>query len=60
MINPCKDCTMRHINCHAECEKYIEAKQRHEERQEIMRKSRMEAYNTYTLKRAKVRKRKKK
>lgn len=26
----CKDCTERHMNCHAECEKYKEAKETNE------------------------------
>ena len=27
----CKDCTERHIGCHAECQKYAEEKRRREE-----------------------------
>jgi hypothetical protein len=60
MINPCKDCKDRHINCHAECEKYIQAKQEHEDKQAAIRKSKYDMYNTFALKAAHVRKRKKK
>lgn len=31
MINPCKDCTDRHIGCHSECDKYKYWKARLEE-----------------------------
>ena len=24
---PCKDCTDRHLSCHSECDKYLEAKE---------------------------------
>ena len=32
MVNgPCKDCTRRYVGCHAECERYKEAKKKHAE-----------------------------
>lgn len=60
VINPCKDCKDRHINCHADCEKYIEAKQEHDKQQDEIRKSKFDDYNTFTLPCAHVRKRRKK
>ena len=27
---PCKTCTKRHIGCHAGCEEYLQAKEKHE------------------------------
>lgn len=60
MKNTCFKCEKRHINCHAECEKYIQAKQEHEDKQAAIRKSKYDMYNTFALKAAHVRKRKKK
>lgn len=38
LINsPCKDCTERHVGCHAECEKYRKAKEETEEAKEKQR-----------------------
>lgn len=60
MNNTCKDCKDRHINCHATCEAYITAKKEHEQNKEQIFKSKYEAYSTYTLPKARVRKRRKK
>lgn len=34
MIAPCKDCTARHVGCHASCPRYAEFKAGCEERRE--------------------------
>ena len=31
MTDVCKDCTERHIKCHADCQRYLDAKKQHEE-----------------------------
>ena len=35
---PCKDCTDREIGCHSNCEKYIEWKNEHNRKREVLRK----------------------
>lgn len=43
MDMPCKDCIKRSIYCHADCEKYIEAKAKNEEiRMKIYREKEIE------------------
>lgn len=33
----CKDCTSRHVGCHATCKEYIEEKRKRDERNEKIR-----------------------
>ena len=35
---PCKDCSDRHIACHSTCQKYIDAKTKHNSEVETYRK----------------------
>ena len=37
-INTCKDCTERHLKCHASCQKYLDAKAKHAEEMELKAK----------------------
>ena len=44
----CRDCEERHSGCHSTCEKYLEAKEQHEQRKEKIE----EAKSQYRLVRA--------
>lgn len=41
-VNTCKDCKERHVGCHGNCEKYIQAKELCEKRKEEYRKFKRE------------------
>lgn len=38
--NVCKDCADRHVGCHAECDRYLSAKAKHEDERAMIRDKR--------------------
>ena len=39
MVDCCKDCTERTLDCHVDCERYKEAKRKHDKRQAEIKKA---------------------
>lgn len=51
MINPCRNCTKRHIACHSICNKYKDWKAEHEAKREFERQVKEEMNNGYPYRR---------
>lgn len=45
-IVTCRDCSNRHIGCHRECEKYLDARKEYEAMKAVRRREK-EIYNYY-------------
>lgn len=46
MVDCCKDCTERTLDCHVDCERYKEAKRKHDKRQAEIKKEKRD-YRDY-------------